>query len=200
MLSAMRCLLLTLSLVLGLAAPAAALDAGQAGTFVENVADRATAVLGGEGNVGEQRAQIRDILLSAFDLTYIGQLALGPPYRTLSADQRAAYDSAFQQYVLATYARRIGDYGGEQIEVVGAQSAGSQDVKVQTRLVGPRIREPVGIDWRVRDRSGTPKIIDVEIEGVSMTISQRSEFASIVQQRGVDGLIAMLEERAVSGS
>jgi phospholipid transport system substrate-binding protein len=54
----------------------------------------------------------------------------------------------------------------------------------------------VRIDWRVRERDAGPKIIDVEIEGVSMAISQRSEFSSVVDQRGVDGLIAMLEDRA----
>ncbi len=176
------------------------LEPSTAQSFVARMTERATSVLASGAPIGEREAQLRDMLDEAFDLGYIGRLVLGPPYRSLSADQQQAYDAAFESYVLETYARRIDDYGGESVEVIGAEPAGSRDVKVQTRVVGGSAGEPVRIDWRVRDRAEGPKVIDVEIEGVSMAISQRSEFASVVQQRGIDGLIALLEERSAPPS
>jgi phospholipid transport system substrate-binding protein len=182
------------------AAPAVAIEPDEAREFVAEMADRATDVLSGDRPMGERRRELEQILRQAFDLEYIGRLVLGPTYRTLSAEQQESYDAAFKQYVLETYSRRIDEYGGEELEILGAESAGSRDVKVQSRVLGVEEGEPVKIDWRVRDRDAGPKIIDVEIEGVSMAISQRSEFASVVDQRGVDGLIAMLEERAAQPS
>jgi phospholipid transport system substrate-binding protein len=183
-------LLLTLA-----AAPAVGLEPGEARDFVATIAERATTVLSSDGSLAERRAELQQILRTGFDLDYIGRLVLGPKYRSLSEQQRAAYDDAFQDYVLETYSRRIDEYGGEELEITGAEPAGSRDVKVTSRITGVDQGEPVQVTWRVRERETGPKIIDVEIEGVSMAISQRSEFASVVDQRGIDGLIAMLEDR-----
>ena len=119
---------------------------------------------------------------------------LGPTYRTLTDAQREAYDRAFEEYVLETYSRRIDEYGGEELAIAGAEAAGSRDVKVMSRITGTDQAEPAKVAWRVREREAAPKIIDVEIEGVSMAMSQRSEFASVVDRRGIDGLITMLEK------
>jgi phospholipid transport system substrate-binding protein len=182
------------------ASPAAALEAARAKSFLDDVAAKASTILAGGVPSGQRQAELQEVLQTAFDIEYIGRLVLGPTYRSLTDTQRRAYDDAFRRWVLSTYSRRIGDYGGEQIEILGAASAGAQDVKVESRVRGASIQEPVRIDWRVRERAEGLKIIDVEIEGVSMAISQRSEFASVVQQRGVDGLIAMLEERSGTAS
>lgn len=190
-----RRVVLALVLATSLAWPASALEPEQARVFVEDIADRATDILGDRGSTS-RAGDLRNVLEAAFDLGYIGRLVLGPTYRSLSDEQRLAYDRAFERYVLGTYSSRIDDYGGERLEIFGAERAGSQDVKVQSRVVGAASTQPVRIDWRVRERASGPRIIDVEIEGVSMAISQRSEFASVVEQRGVDGLIALLEERS----
>ncbi len=183
-------LLLTL-----VAAPAVGLEPSEARQFVATMAERTTAVLSSERSLAERRAELQTMLRRAFDLDYIGRLVLGPKYRTLSEQQRAAYDEAFQEYVLKTYSRRLDEYGGQELEITGAEPAGSRDVKVSSLITGTDQGEPVRVNWRVRERDTGPKIIDVEIEGVSMAISQRSEFASVVDQRGIDGLIAMLENQ-----
>jgi len=180
-------------LLMLVAAPAFGLEPSEARQFVASMAERATTVLSSERSLADRRAELQRILRTGFDLDYIGRLVLGPKYRTLSEQQRAAYDEAFEDYVLETYSRRIDEYGGQEIEITGAAPAGSRDVKVTSRITGIDQSEPVQVTWRVRERETGPKIIDVEIEGVSMAISQRSEFASVVDQRGIDGLIAMLE-------
>jgi phospholipid transport system substrate-binding protein len=181
-------------LLLLVAAPATALEPGDARNFVATIAERATSVLSSDRPLAERRTELQGILRTAFDLDYIGRLVLGPTYRSLSDQQQTAYDRAFKEYVLETYSRRIDEYGGETLEITSAEAAGSRDVKVKSRITGTDQGEPVQVAWRVRERETGPKIIDVEIEGVSMAISQRSEFASVVEQRGIDGLIAMLED------
>jgi phospholipid transport system substrate-binding protein len=61
----------------------------------------------------------------------------------------------------------------------------------------PRDGAPARIEWRVRGKPGNCKIIDVVIEGISMAINQRSEFASVIQRGGgeFDSLLTQLRKR-----
>ena len=65
------------------------------------------------------------------------------------------------------------------------------------RVISPGGASPMKIDWRLVTDNGTYKISDIIIEGISMMVTQRSEFASVVQRNGgqVRGLIAMMRER-----
>lgn len=181
-----------------LAPPASATPpASEAETFVQTLADEALAALKSGDTGPALEGKLAEILDEGFDLTYIGRLALGPTYRSLTDAQRSAYDEAFRIYVLKTYSRRLSGFSGEKFNVVSAAPAGSRDIKVKTELEQPN--EPtMVIDWRVRERDVGLRIIDVEIEGISMAISQRSEFAAVVEQQGVDGLITLLKERSGS--
>ncbi len=183
-----------LALWLAPAAPGNAVEPDAARDFVADLADRATTILNGDGSMDERRRGLRELLQEGFDVPFIARAALGPPYRDLSDEQRSAYVDAFERWVIATYATRLDDYTGQRVEITGAAPQGNQDARVTTRVVGNQ--EPVRIDWRVRERGGALQIIDVEVEGVSMTISQRNEFASVMQRRGIDGLIELLQERA----
>ena len=143
--------------MLWLAAPAFALDEDAARRFVADIADRATTVLASDAPRAEQRGELREILRRGFDLDFIGRSVLGPTFRSLSDGEQERYLDAFRRYVLATYSRRIDDYGGEELEIVGAEPMAGNDVRVESRVVGGNTDEPVRIDWRVRDRGGTPR-------------------------------------------
>ena len=56
------------------------------------------------------------------------------------------------------------------------------------------------MEWRLVGENGAYKVNDIIVEGVSMTATQRSEFASIVQRNGgqVRGLIALMREKTAS--
>ena len=53
------------------------------------------------------------------------------------------------------------------------------------------------MEWHLTDRGGTYKINDVAVDGISMAVTQRSEFAAVIQRSGgqVQGLIAQLREK-----
>lgn len=192
-----RRLLLAALVVLATAMPPlaqAAVAPDAARSFIADLAERATAILNGDASLDQRRAELRELLQEGFDVAFIARAVLGPPYRDLTEAQRDAYVEAFERWVIATYATRLDDYTGQRVEIMGAEPQGNQDARVTSRVVGGS--ETVRIDWRVRERSSGLQIIDIEVEGVSMTISQRNEFNAVVQRRGVDGLIELLRERA----
>ncbi len=54
--------------------------------------------------------------------------------------------------------------------------------------------EPLRIDYRVRAQQGDYKIVDVLVEGISLIRTQRSEFASIINREGFDGLLELMRD------
>lgn len=191
-------LTLALALAIGLVGRADAVEPAVAQAFVGDLAARATEVLNAPISNAQRTEQLRVILKEGFDVEFIARTVLGPPYRDLTPAQREAYVAAFEQWVVATYANQLDNYSGQTLSILGTEPQGRQDARVSTRVDG--LQPPVHIDWRVRDRDGRVQIIDVEVEGVSMAISQRSEFSSVVQRQGIDGLIALLQERAATAS
>jgi len=64
----------------------------------------------------------------------------------------------------------------------------------------PSSGENLDVDWRVRDRDGQLMIIDLIIEGASLVVSQRSEFAAVIERNKFEGLLVELKARAESPS
>ena len=183
------------------AAPALADDApatvapDQAESFIQDLSQKAIAVLRDSSKTEEEReAVFRGLLKSGFDMNFIGRFVLGVNWRQATPQQREDYQALFNDYVLKTYSARLGGFTNEEFKVMSSQPAGKRDVMVHSQVLrkdGP----PITADWRVRLVDGEPKVIDVVVEGVSMSISQRQEFASVVQSKGMNGLIETLRAR-----
>jgi phospholipid transport system substrate-binding protein len=175
----------------------AATDPQGAADFVRRLAEQALGLLRNNAVSLEQReAAFRTLLREGFDLDFIGRFTLGRHANRLTPDQQADFRDAFGEFVLKTYARRLSAYSGEVFTVTGAQPAGEQDVVVSSRIDRPGGAPPLSADWRVRQISGQFRVIDVAVQGVSMALTQRQEFASVVNSSGINGLIAQLRARA----
>ncbi|MBH62229.1 MAG: toluene tolerance protein [Alphaproteobacteria bacterium] len=166
-----------------------------AAQFIQWLGDQAISTLGSTNSSLEQReASVRELMRQGFALQFIGRFVLGRHWRKVTPDQRAQYQQLFASYILQTYSSHLGGYSGESLSIKGAKPAGSKDAIVQTRIVRPSA-PPIDADWRVRAQGNQYMIIDVAVEGVSMAVTQRSEFASVIKNHGFDGLLAALRAR-----
>jgi phospholipid transport system substrate-binding protein len=181
----------------GMPAPLYAQDAAAA-DFIQGMAERAIGVLerGGAGTAGG-KAEFRRILSEGFDIRTIGRFVLGRYWNEASESQRQEYLSLFQTMIVETYSRRFEGYSGETLVVKSTRAVGDRgDTMVQTeinQISGP----PVGVDWRVRRSDRGYRVVDVIVANVSMSVTQRDEFASVIQQSGsIDGLLAVMRQRS----
>jgi phospholipid transport system substrate-binding protein len=169
--------------------------AGDPGIFIEQLASQAIKVLSSSsGSLHEREEKFRDMLRDDFAMDQIGQFVVGTYWRRMSPEQRETYMKLFGEWVLKTYSVRLGGYSGEQFRVLNTTPAGQRDVLVKTRI-NKTGGDGFNATWRVRKAGERYKIIDIYVEGVSMAITQRSEFESILQRHGVDGLIGMLRDK-----
>lgn len=190
--------LLAILALLG-AAPAANAQAKtspqQSETFIQDIGSRAVALLAKyDDKDPRHQEEFKALVRQGFDLDLIGRFALGGAWRSASPEQQKEYQQLFATWVLDSYARRLGAYKGETFGILGSQSIADTDALVDTEIKRPD-GAPLKAGWRVREIGGQLKIIDVMVEGVSMALTQRQEFASVVQRQGLDGLIQELRTR-----
>jgi len=171
-------------------------SADAARTLIETVGQDVLDILRDASLSDRQKFDHLVALLSGpIDLDLVARLILGRHWRTANEAQRAEYLELFRAFALHTLASRLDVYGGQDFEITGAKLVGRQDALVSTRILsgGP----PLAVDWRVRELDDRSLVaIDVIVEGVSLIVTQRSEFGAVIERQGLDGLLAELRRRA----
>lgn len=182
---------------LGFTLPAAgdAAAEARAAQHIQVLSSQAIALLQrADLSLPQREASLRDLLYQGFDIELIGRIVLGKAWRRATPQQRSDYLRLFGAYVVKTFANRLGSYAGETIHVLGTRATGKRDIFVDTRIDRPG-GKPVRAAWRVRQDKDQNKVIDVVVEGISMTLTQRDEFGAIVRSNGLEGLIEVLRAK-----
>jgi phospholipid transport system substrate-binding protein len=186
-----------LAAALTLAAPARADAVAESRQVISAMAETVVAILANKGLPKAQREErFRQIYKANFDHAIIAASVMGPPWRGASPAARDEYLQVFETYIAKVYAAQLSAYSGEKLEVTKAEADGP-GATIESRIVDPKSGRTVGIIWRLRPTDGKLKVRDVMIENISMALTQRREFAAVLQQRGgkAEGLIAAIREK-----
>ncbi len=165
------------------------------------MAQEALAVLSDSSLSADQRTEkLRRMMAQDIDIPPIARFVLGRYWRAATEQQREAYMAAYSDYILSTYSTKIGGVRAavEGFDVVKTQAHGANDVLVYC-VVARTASAPLRVVWRLRQRDGHYRIIDLMVEGVSLVQTQRQEFVSFIRANGgnVDKLIAELKQRTI---
>jgi len=181
---------------------AGAATASDPSDFVRAFGDRVIAVVADSTLSPEQRqATLARVLAEGIDSHTIGRFVLGKHSRVASEAEQAEFDGLFAVGIVATYSRHLGSYAGEKLEVGGAKVLDAGGVMVSSRVVRPAA-PPVAVEWRLQEEAGSWRIVDVVIEGVSLALTLRAEYGSVIRASGgrVEGLLARLREQVATGA
>ena len=135
----------------------------------------------------QRRAQFRDFMLALTDARRIGMFTLGQFANSASKEDIEAFINAFSDYAVAVYESRLSKYKGQTLKVTGSAQRAADDVVVSTDVVNPGAPngQPLKAAFRVRKTSdGRPIVTDIQVEGVWLALSQRSDFTGFLQQHG----------------
>ena len=200
----MRRALLTIFLILTATTSSAApppVNPADAPAFMNQLWSRAVELLNNKTDPTIRQARFRQLFHDDFDGVGIARFVLGRYWRSAGADEQQEFVKLFEDYVAFVYTARLANFGGETFRTRGSRSDGD-GVIVSTDVISPGSTSPLRIDWRLVNDNGRYKINDVIVEGISMAVTQRSEFASIIQRNGgqLRGLIAMMREKTASAA
>ena len=167
--------------------------------FVTSFADSAISILSSDSlSDAERTSSFTELVMSSIDLNLISKFVLSKAWKNASDEQKENYLIAFKDYFVSSYANKLDQYTGEKVDVIGSQEAGKY-VIVESNI----IREgtdtlKINLKWRLLNKDNQIKIIDLNIEGISLVIAQREEFQSFLANNDYD--LDKLIEKIVSVS
>ena len=163
---------------------------------IENLGHEVLTILSDPSMSEAERTEFfSELLARDLDIPLIARFVLGRHWNTATPEQRQTYTEIFSQFLVQTYSARLGGVEIDDFTVLNAKNVGDKDILVFSH-VAQGSGQPVRANWRVREREGGFRILDLSVEGISMAVMLRQEFASILRKKnGVDGLIDMLKER-----
>jgi phospholipid transport system substrate-binding protein len=171
-------------------------DAG-AEAFVQTQVQRVISVLSAQESSGDKIKTFRGIIDEIADVPRITSFVLGKYARTVTPAQRDRFAKVFRAYAQNVYERRLGDYHGETVKVTGSVVRKPGDVVVNTSISGGKLSEPMQASWRVLGSGSSWKVVDVQVSGIWLAITQQQDFVSTIDNAGgnVDVLINQLQQQ-----
>ena len=178
------------------ATPRAAAAAETPAAFIERLGGDALGALQNSELTTDQRMEAFQVVLDAgFYIDAMGRFVLGRYWRTASQPEREEYMALFRERVVQIFAGRLGMFSGEDFKVTDSRQQ-SADITVVESTLTLLPLPPIGVDWHVRGQEPDFKVIDVVVQGLSETQTQRNSFSSAIQclPDGLHGLLAQLRE------
>lgn len=167
--------------------------------FIQSLGDNAIEILTNKKVTQEKRSSLfHKLMRSSFDLKTIARFVLGRNWRAASVEERKEYLDLFESLVVKTYSDRFALYTGEGFKVVSSKKEGKKDFVVNSQITRQNGAPATSVAWRVRNKKGKRSIIDVMVEGVSMSVTQRQEYSSVIRRNGgeIKALLDMMRARA----
>ena len=189
-----RALLLT-----GLAVPAlriqpasAAMEPARAAAFIQSAGQELVTAINDTGaNLVARRPRGAATLRRVIDVEGTGRFILGRFVRQATPAELQEYFTLFDETIVRNLSARFGEYRGVRFALGRSQQRMEDDVLVNTIVERPNTAA-FSLDWRVAEVNGQPRVVDVIAEGTSLRLTQRSEYAAVIQRSG--GQVAPLLE------
>ncbi len=191
---------LALLAVLGVAFVAPGVPSAQdvaAGAFLESMTHDVFAKLADSSlSQTEKERDLRSLFRQNFDVPAVSRFVLGKHWRKASTAERQDFVDAFEEMNSRQFLAMVGKFSEEMFSIVKVQqdAANPSLSLVSTKIVQSE-GEPISAVWRIRNNDGHYKVLDIVVEGVSMAITLRHEYGTVVKTDGADGLIAIMREK-----
>jgi phospholipid transport system substrate-binding protein len=173
--------------------------AGEPTAAVEQTTSGVIAILTDQKlSTEEKRKRVEDVVLQRVDFETLSKLVLARNWSKFTEPQRAEFMTLFKNHLSMTYGRNVESYKNEKVTITGSRNETGGDATVKTKILRGGSND-ILVDYRLRQRDGEWKIIDVIIEGVSLVSNFRSQFQDVVASGGPEQLLSLLREKNAKG-
>ncbi len=183
--------------ILPAATSAAVAGADGARQFVDATGKQVLAILNSGNNKPSQQQQLRQLFSANVDIDWMSRFVLGRGWDQATDDQKKRYAQDYRQYLLVRYTSNFADYADSKYTITGVKSESNGQFTVDMQINTPQQgQQQTDAGYRVRaDANGKFKIIDIIVEGVSLITTEREDFNSVINQKGMDALISDIEAK-----
>ena len=170
-----------------------AISENEANNFIVDIGNQAIKILKIPVDDKEKRKQeLQNLLKEKFAMPFIAKIILGKEInKTISEEKFKKFANIFEVHIVNVYSSQLGTYKGQKFTVKNTEIK-KKDAFVYSTIASPDY-PTTNIVWRVRDLSKGLKVIDMQVEGVSLLRTKRNDFKMVLDSQGIDGLIMALE-------
>ena len=172
---------------------------GDPGSYVISTTEKAIKTLTDE-SIDPQEKEVRfgKLFDENFDIPSISRFVLGKYWKSATTTQKKEFILTFRNYIVKTYSSRFSEYTGEKLTLINSENESNPKLFIVHTALNREDAPPIKVDWRVGLKKDRYVILDIIIEGISLAITQRSEFVSVIDQNdgNVDNLIKLLKEKS----
>ena len=186
-----RRILMACCLVMPFARAAHAQSPEQALAFVNQTAKQLVGIINGPGSPEQKRAQLQEVIDRAVAVDQVAQFCLGRFWHTATPQQRQEYLDLFHRVLLNSIGGHMGEYHGVSFAVGRAMPGDGGGIAVTSTINRPG-QPTANFTWVIGNEGGSPKVIDLIVEGTSLRITQRSDYASYLA-RNSNNVQALLD-------
>jgi phospholipid transport system substrate-binding protein len=175
-------------------------DAGAPDVLVKNVTLEVVDLITKDKDIQSgSRAKLIQLIdakvLPHFDFPAMTALATGQSWSKANAEQKKRLTEEFKTLLVRTYASALSAYSTQKFDFRPLRAKPTDtDVTVNVRVIQPGA-QPVPIDYSMEKTAAGWKVYDVMVGGVSLVANYRTEFASMVREGGIEGLIKNLQAK-----
>jgi len=146
--------------------------------------------------LSERKNEFRHVLKDYFDIPEIGKFVLARYWKRATNNQKTEYLDLFENAIVDNYAAQFDDYQNETLEVQSVRESADQGIMVMSVIKKQTGAPPLKVDWKIFQTKQGLKVYDIIVNGVSMSITQRSEYAGIINKNGgqLEGLLKLMRE------
>lgn len=176
----------------------AEIDGPKAEAFVKGVTQEGIEqIINANVSQAEKDARFAKLFNEALDLDFIGQFVLGRNWKTATPEQRKEFIKVYRQLNISTWSKRFDEFKGKNFIFSGTTPSNSKGQIFVNSKVPMDQGEPAKVVWRVREKNGQYKIVDIVIENVSLAITARNEYTAFIKNNpgGINALIANLKSK-----
>ena len=168
--------------------------------FAKSIADQLVAeVMQSKAPVEQKRIRFEEIFVTNADMDMIVRFVLGRSFKSAPPEKISEFKTVFIENFVLTWADRFNSYSGESVTFTNVRQ-NKNEFWTTSQINIPGTEKPIDVLWRLREKNGVMKVVDLVAEGVSMLQNYRNEYASVLQQNNgdVSALIRQLEKKNAS--
>ena len=173
-------------------AAAADIDAAKAEQFIKDTTKEGVEqIINAKISQKEKDERFYKLLNGSLDMEFIGQFVLGRNWKVATPAQKKDFINVYRDLNITTWSKRFHEFEGKNFVFKGTTPSSSKGQIFVDTVVPMDQGEPAKVLWRVREKDGAYKIVDIVIEGVSLAQASRSEYTAFIKNNpgGIDALI-----------
>ena len=148
------------------------------------------------GREDKVRKLVDEKIMPFVDFTAVTRIVVGPKWRQASAQEKEELKTEFQNLLLRVYSGALTTITDHSCRLKPTRKrAVADEMVVRTELISSGAA-PIGLDYRIyRAKSGSWKVVDVNVEGIWMVENYRTQFAGVLSNGGIPALLKAMREK-----